>query len=152
MRTASLRLFTVYGPRQRPDMAFQRLVTAGVRQENFGVFGDGEQTRDFTYVGDVVRAFRDAALSPFVGVANIGGGARTSMTRVLQIVESLTHPLDIVTLPAQRGDVRHTAADTTKAATLFGYQPRVSLQEGLELMVDAAKADAETALVSATVH
>ena len=72
--TVSLRLFTVYGPRQRPDMAFSRLVQAAVRGEEFVLFGDGEQTRDFTYVRDVVGAMRDAAASDWCGVANIGGG------------------------------------------------------------------------------
>ena len=72
--TASLRLFTVYGPGQRPDMAFSRLVGAALTGERFQLFGDGRQTRDFTYVGDVVRAMRDAAVSPWTGVANVGGG------------------------------------------------------------------------------
>ena len=87
---ASLRLFTVYGPRQRPDMAFSRLVAAALAGEEFEVYGDGEQTRDFTFVGDVVGAMRDAAASDWCGVANIGGGSRTSLNAVLDMVRDLT--------------------------------------------------------------
>src|SRR5207248_4294136 len=77
--TASLRLFTVYGPRQRPDMAFSQLFAAARNGGEFFLYGDGEQTRDFTYVADVVGAMRAAAASEWCGVANIGGGARVSM-------------------------------------------------------------------------
>jgi nucleoside-diphosphate-sugar epimerase len=132
----SLRLFTVYGPRQRPDMAFSRLVRAALAGEEFEVYGDGEQTRDFTFVGDVVQAMRDAAASPWCGVANIGGGARTSLNEVLEIVRRLCGELRIVRRPQATGDVRHTAADTSVAASAFGYRPRTSLPEGLAAMVD----------------
>lgn len=133
--TLSLRLFTVYGPRQRPDMAFSRLIDAALRHEPFLLYGDGGQSRDFTYVGDVVTAMRQAALSPWTGVANIGGGARTTMTEVIAALTDIVGPIEVVHLPAQRGDVRHTAADTTRAREGFGYDPRVPLHEGLERMV-----------------
>lgn len=142
--TVSLRLFTVYGPRQRPDMAFSRLVDSALHQAPFLLYGDGEQSRDFTYVGDVVTAMREAALSPWTGVANIGGGSRTTMNQVIQAVSEIAGPMDVVRLPAQRGDVRHTAADTTRAREGFGYSPQVSLREGLERMV-AAQRDFVTA-------
>jgi len=131
----ALRLFTVYGPRQRPDMAFSRLVQAAVRGEEFDVYGDGSQTRDFTFVGDVVQAMRDAARSSWCGVANVGGGARTSLNDVLAIVADLCGPLRTRRAPRAIGDVRHTAADTSVATTAFGYQPRTALPEGLALMV-----------------
>jgi nucleoside-diphosphate-sugar epimerase len=137
--TVSLRLFTVYGPRQRPDMAFSRLVAAGLRGELFELYGTGDQTRDFTYVGDVVRAMRDAALSGFTGVANIGGGSRTSMNEVLEIVSGLAGEPVIRRLPKQRGDVRDTAADTQRALEGFGYVPQVRLREGLTSMVQAER-------------
>jgi nucleoside-diphosphate-sugar epimerase len=137
---ASLRLFTVYGPRQRPDMAFSRLVGAALAGEEFEVYGDGEQTRDFTYVGDVVQAMRDAAASDWSGVANIGGGSRTSLNAVLDIVRDLCGELRIVRRPRATGDVRHTAADTSVAAAAFGYRPRTSLPEGLAAMVAWARA------------
>jgi nucleoside-diphosphate-sugar epimerase len=136
--TVSLRLFTVYGPRQRPDMAFFRLVNAALGGEPFLLYGDGEQSRDFTYVADVVTAMRQAALSPWTGIANIGGGSRTTMNQVIETASALARPIDVVRLQPQRGDVRHTAADTSVARDGFGYRPSVSLAEGLARMVDAA--------------
>jgi nucleoside-diphosphate-sugar epimerase len=137
---ASLRLFTVYGPGQRPDMAFCRLVAAALAGEEFEVYGDGEQTRDFTFVGDVVQAMRDAAASDWCGVANIGGGSRTSLNAVLDIVSDLCGELRVVRRPQATGDVRHTAADTSVAQAAFGYRPRTSLPEGLAAMVAWARA------------
>jgi nucleoside-diphosphate-sugar epimerase len=142
--TASLRLFTVYGPGQRPDMAFSRLVTAAVRGRPFPLYGDGQQTRDFTYVGDVVEAFCAAAASDWTGVANIGGGARTSMAEVIQMAGELVgRPVQTDRKPGQPGDVRDTAADTTVARNAFGYAPAVPLAEGLARMVET-----ETAIAS----
>jgi len=136
--TVSLRLFTVYGPRQRPDMAFFRLVNAALGGQPFLLYGDGEQSRDYTYVGDVVTAMRQAALSPWTGVANIGGGSRTTMNQAIETVSALARPVDVVRLQAQRGDVRHTAADTSVARDRFGYAPSVGLEDGLARMVEAA--------------
>jgi nucleoside-diphosphate-sugar epimerase len=136
--TASLRLFTVYGPRQRPDMAFSRLVSASCAGEPFLLYGTGEQSRDFTYVADVVAAMRQAALSPWTGVANIGGGSRTTLNEVIATIGELLRPIEVVRLPVQRGDVRHTAADTTVASTGFGYHPQVGLRDGLARMVESA--------------
>jgi nucleoside-diphosphate-sugar epimerase len=133
--TASLRLFTVYGPRQRPDMAFSRLIGAVVRDEPFALYGDGQQTRDFTFVGDVVRAMRDAAASTWCGVANIGGGARTSMNEVLALVKDTFGPFRVTRESRAHGDVHHTAADTRVAASAFGYSPRTGLAEGLRAMM-----------------
>ena len=139
--TASLRLFSVYGPGQRPDMAFSRLIRAALRGDSFPLFGDGRQTRDFTYVGDVATAMRAAARSGWTGVANIGGGSRTSLVEVIQIVASLTHrAVKTDQRPAQPGDVRDTAADTALARRAFGYVPAVPLAEGLARMVEAETA------------
>lgn len=137
----SLRLFTVYGPRQRPDMAFARLVRAGLTGEPFELYGDGEQTRDFTYVGDVVQAMLEAADSSWCGVANIGGGSRTSMNRVVEIVHGLCGDLEVRRVESARGDVRHTAADTSVAVEHLGYRPRTPLAEGLATMVAAERAN-----------
>jgi nucleoside-diphosphate-sugar epimerase len=131
----SLRLFTVYGPRQRPDMAFSRLVRAALSGERFEVYGDGEQTRDFTFVGDVVQAMRDAVRSPWCGVANVGGGSRASLNRVVDIVRDLCGEVRLTRRPSATGDVRHTAADISVATAAFGYTPRTSLSEGLAAMV-----------------
>lgn len=141
--TVSLRLFTVYGPGQRPDMAFHRLVRAAVHGERFELYGDGRQTRDFTFVGDVVRAMVDAASSQWCGVANLGGGARTSMREVLEVVADLCGPLDLAVLPAATGDVRDTSADTSVARLAFGYRPRTTLADGLAQMVEAEVAASE---------
>jgi nucleoside-diphosphate-sugar epimerase len=141
--TVSLRLFTVYGPRQRPDMAFSRLVRAAVRGEPFEVYGDGRQTRDFTYVDDVVRAMIDASASAWGGVANIGGGARTPLSAVLDIVRDLCGELQLVRRPVALGDVRDTGADTSVARAAFGYQPRTGLAQGLAAMVAHERAGAE---------
>jgi nucleoside-diphosphate-sugar epimerase len=131
----SLRLFTVYGPRQRPDMAFSRLVRAALSGERFEVYGDGEQTRDFTFVGDVVQAMLDAVRSPWCGVANVGGGSRASLNRVVDIVRDICGEVCLTRRPRATGDVRHTAADISVAAAAFGYTPRTSLPEGLAAMV-----------------
>ncbi|MGW1076561.1 NAD-dependent epimerase/dehydratase family protein [Streptomyces sp. NPDC002537] len=132
----SLRLFSVYGPRQRPDMAFARLLAAVAGGEPFPLYGDGEQTRDFTYVRDVVTAMRDAACSGFTGVANLGSGSPVSMKQALAAVESLVGPVDVVPRPARPGDVRHAAADITVAARAFAFRPRTGLHEGLRAMVE----------------
>jgi nucleoside-diphosphate-sugar epimerase len=135
----SLRLFSVYGPRQRPDMAFSRLVRAALSGEPFEVYGDGRQTRDFTYVADVVRGMRDAATSPWCGVANIGGGSRTSLNEALAVVGELCGDLRVIRRPRAVGDVRDTAADISTAEAAFGYRPRTSLREGLAAMVAAER-------------
>lgn len=134
--TVSLRLFTVYGPRQRPDMAFSRLIACAVRGGTFELYGDGTQTRDCTFVGDVVTAMRDAAVSDWVGVANIGGGLQVSMNEAIEMVSSICGPVEVAKRPTSAGDVRHTEADTLVAASAFGYQPQTTLGEGLQAMVD----------------
>jgi nucleoside-diphosphate-sugar epimerase len=146
--TASLRLFTVYGPRQRPDMAFSRLVACAVGQGVFELYGDGEQTRDFTFVDDVVEAMRNAAASKWVGVANIGGGVRVSMNEVVAMISSLHGPVQVSRRPASAGDVRHTGADTRVAARAFGYKPRTTLAEGLLAMVDSERSRRDLAAAS----
>jgi nucleoside-diphosphate-sugar epimerase len=134
----SLRLFTVYGPGQRPDMAFSRLIAAALHGSPFPLFGDGHQTRDFTYINDVVEALCAAAASAWTGFANIGGGSRTSMKEVINIVGPLVdRTVEIMPLPAQPGDVRDTAADTALARHAFGYTPTMPLAEGLAQMVKA---------------
>jgi nucleoside-diphosphate-sugar epimerase len=135
--TVSLRLFTVYGPRQRPDMGFQRFLSAAAVDDEITLYGDGTQTRDFTYVGDVVGGFMAAGQVCLEGratgqVANIAGGVRASVNEVLAEVARLAgRPLRLRTLPAQPGDVRDTWADTTLAQELLGFRPVVGLAEGL---------------------
>jgi nucleoside-diphosphate-sugar epimerase len=135
---ASLRLFTVYGPRQRPDMAFSRLVDCALTGETFTLYGDGRQTRDATFVGDVVTAMRQAAMSEWLGVANIGGGLQLSMNEVVEMVSALCGSVAVERRPTQAGDVRHTSADIGVASEYFGYRPRTTLAEGLQAMIDWA--------------
>jgi nucleoside-diphosphate-sugar epimerase len=142
--TVSLRLFTVYGPGQRPDMAFSRLIGAALSGEPFPLYGDGRQTRDFTYASDVVAAMCAAADSGWAGVANVGGGSRISLAEVIRIVERLLgRKVETVRMLAQPGDVRDTAADTTLARQAFGYVPRVALAQGLARMIEAGLAAEE---------
>ena len=136
--TLSLRLFTVYGPRQRPDMAFRRFLKAAATGQEIELYGDGSQTRDFTYVADVVRAFLLAgdkclARDTAVQVVNVAGGTRASVNEVLDGIAALARGnLSVRRLPAQPGDVRDTWADTRVAATSLGFRPEISLMAGLE--------------------
>lgn len=135
----SLRLFSVYGPRQRPDMAFARLVAAACSQRPFPLYGDGGQSRDFTYVGDVVAAMRAAALSPWTGVANLGGGCEATMRQVIELLGQLAPPVRVVRGPSRPGDARRTVADITVARAAFGYRPATDLRSGLAAMVLAER-------------
>lgn len=132
--TVSLRYFTVYGPRQRPDMAFHRFLKGVANDEEIRLFGDGEQSRDFTFIDDIVGANIDAGLSDVAGeVFNIGGGSRTTMNEAIATMGEICGKSPRVQhLDVQKGDVRHTAADTSHAAKLIGYAPKVSIREGLE--------------------
>jgi nucleoside-diphosphate-sugar epimerase len=142
LRVAMLRLFTVYGPRQRPDMAFARLVDRAVNGGTFTLYGDGWQTRDVTFVGDVVTAMRQAAASDWLGVANVGGGLQVSMNDAIETLSGLCGPLGVERRSAQPGDVWRTSADISVAAEGFGYRPQATLVEGLKAMVDYERARA----------
>ncbi|MGA5818806.1 NAD-dependent epimerase/dehydratase family protein [Kitasatospora sp. NPDC094028] len=130
---AALRLFTVYGPRQRDDMLIGRALTAALGGPALDLYGDGGQRRDFTYVGDVVRAATAAATAPTTtAVLNIGAGVSTSVLEVLAAVEELTgHAVPVNRLPAQAGDVPATLADHKRAADLLGWAPRTALPRGI---------------------
>jgi nucleoside-diphosphate-sugar epimerase len=134
VRTTSVRYFTVYGPRQRPDMAFNRFITAALAGQPITIYGDGSQTRDFTYVTDAVAATIAAGEHGVPGRAyNVGGGSRVSVQQVLDLLERLAgHPLKIAREGAQKGDVRDTFADTSLARADLGFAPKVSLEQGLE--------------------
>ena len=129
----SMRYFTVYGPRQRPDMGFQRFFTAVQQGKPITVYGDGEQTRDFTFVGDAVAATIAAGIQGVPGrVYNIGGGSRVTLNHVLDLISKVTgRPVPIQREPDQKGDMRHTYADTSAARRDLGFAPRVTLEEGL---------------------
>jgi nucleoside-diphosphate-sugar epimerase len=130
--TVSLRFFTVYGPRQRPDMAFHIFLKDLIEGRPLVVFGEGDQTRDFTFVSDIVSALVLAAKAPPGGVFNVGGGARVSLRHVLGLLEEVTGcAADIRLDDRQAGDVQDTWADLELARSVLGYQPHVGLHEGL---------------------
>lgn len=131
----SLRYFTVYGPRQRPDMAFHKFFKSILSDRPIPVYGDGQQTRDFTFISDAIAANLAAGTVPeAVGeVFNIGGGSRVVLTQVLDTMETIVgRPIARDYADAAKGDARHTGADVSKAQTILGYQPKVSLAEGLK--------------------
>jgi nucleoside-diphosphate-sugar epimerase len=130
----SMRYFTVYGPRQRPDMAFHRFFKAVERGNPIPVYGDGQQTRDFTFVADAVSATIAAATRGRPGrVYNIGGGSRVTVNQVLEKIARIAgRPVTICREPDQKGEMRHTYADTSLAREELGFAPQVSLDNGLE--------------------
>lgn len=131
--TVSLRYFTVYGPRQRPDMGFHKFLRATLLDQPITVYGDGEQTRDFTFVHDAVAANVAAAIRGVPGrVYNIGGGSRVSINEVLEMIGRVSGRQPKITAdPPQKGDMRHTYADTSLARADLGFVPQVGLEEGL---------------------
>ena len=137
MPTLSLRYFTVYGPRQRPDMAFHRLCHSVLTGQRFPQYGDGSQIRDFTYVTDVVSANLAAAEVPVDEVpggevVNVAGGTSTSLADVIATIEELAgRPVPIDHHPEQSGDVSRTGASTDRARSWLGWTPEVDLRTGL---------------------
>jgi nucleoside-diphosphate-sugar epimerase len=130
--TVDLRFFSVYGPRQRPDMAFHRAIEAGLAGGHFRLFGDGKQTRDFTYVADIVAGIVASVDAPPGSVYNLGGGSNVSMLEVLGIInDELGGALHWTHEEGQRGDARDTSADISRAAADIGYAPKWTVAEGL---------------------
>lgn len=136
--TISLRYFTVYGPRQRPDMGINKFVRAVMNGEAITVYGDGTQTRDFTYIDDVVEANNLAAMSNLEGeVFNIGGGNRISVNDLIGAIEEATGRVATVRhVGEQKGDVKDTWADTRKAERLLGWHARIGIVQGLARYID----------------
>ncbi|MFZ5817808.1 MAG: NAD-dependent epimerase/dehydratase family protein [Bacillota bacterium] len=129
----ALRYFTVYGPRQRPDMAFTRWLTAAIKGDPIRVYGDGSQVRDFTYVGDAVRVTQRAALHPVTGMAvNVGGGSAVPIRKAIRLIAGLTgRPIRVEHLHPAAGDMRETRADTGRLWQEIGLLPSTPLEEGL---------------------
>ncbi len=137
----SLRYFTVYGPRQRPDMAFSKFINAVLKGSPIIIYGDGEQTRDFTYVSDIVEANILAMERGRNGeIYNIGGGSRISVNETIKIIERLAGKRARVEhKEAQSGDMRNTYADIGKARKDLGYRPETSIESGLKEMIEYVK-------------
>ena len=131
--TVSLRYFTVYGPKQRPDMAIHKFVKAILKGEEITVFGDGTQRRDFTYVDDAVDANMLAAENNIIGeVFNIGGGSRISVNALIDEIEKIVgKKAKIKNIEKQKGDVRDTWADVSKAKAMLNWKPKIDIHYGL---------------------
>jgi UDP-glucose 4-epimerase len=137
--TVSLRYFTVYGPRMRPDLAISIFTGKMLANEPITVYGDGEQTRDFTYIDDIVRVNRRLLeTSAADGYAmNVGGGHRITVNDLIGHLREITGSAsEVVYSDKQKGDAEHTLADTSLAGELVGYRPEVSIREGLGRFVE----------------
>jgi nucleoside-diphosphate-sugar epimerase len=141
----ALRYFTVYGPRQRPDMAFHRLVRSILLDEPFSLYGDGSQSRNFTYVTDVAQANLAALFTVVDGdlplrlgqPVNVGGRTRVTLSEVISLAEELTgRQARIQHTGPQRGDVDRTEADLSRARQWLGYEPHVALPAGLQAQIE----------------
>jgi nucleoside-diphosphate-sugar epimerase len=132
--TISLRYFTVYGPRQRPDMAINKFFSSILNGDEIIVYGDGEQRRDFTFVDDAVRAISMSAESRVVGdVFNVGGGSTISVNRLINEIEKITgKKARIKYIEKQKGDVKNTEASLEKIETVLGWKPTTSITKGLK--------------------
>jgi UDP-glucuronate 4-epimerase len=149
----ALRYFTVYGPRQRPDMAVRRIASALVDGGRFEVFGTGEQSRDVTYVDDAVMATLAAMdAAPRSAIYNVGGGSETSLREMIELCERLTgRELDVHFTGSARGDVRRTAADTSRILGDVGWRPQTALEDGLTAQLAWAASPAAAAARVASV-
>jgi nucleoside-diphosphate-sugar epimerase len=151
LEAVGLRYFTVYGPRQRPDMAIRRLCEAALSRTSFPIYGEGDQIRDFTYVDDVVDAtVRAAQADAPPPILNVGGSESATLLHVIETIGELAeHEIELDRRPVQRGDVRRTGADTSLARASLGWEPQVRLTEGLAATVEWARAKSPQAVAEA---
>jgi nucleoside-diphosphate-sugar epimerase len=139
LSAVSLRYFTAFGPRQRPDMAFASFIRSVLARRPLRVFGDGRQTREFTYVTDAVAATIAAAELGTDAVYNIGGGTSSTLLEAIAQIERLAGRSALISFsPSARGDAYRTSADLTAAKRDLGYEPTVLLREGLARQIRAA--------------
>jgi UDP-glucuronate 4-epimerase len=137
LSAAVVRYFTVYGPRQRPDMAFTRFIDAALSGAEVEILGTGEQSRDFTFVSDAVDATVRAARAAPGSCFNVGGGTRATVNEVLSLIEQLHgRPIALIRRPSVAGDVSHTWADTARARTELGWEPSTDLANGLQQQME----------------
>jgi nucleoside-diphosphate-sugar epimerase len=147
----AMRYFTVYGPRQRPDMAIERIASALANNGPFEVYGTGEQSRDVTYVDDAVTATLAAMdAAPAGAVYNVGGGTETTLREIIDLCQSITgRRLDVRHAAEAVGDVRRTAADTARIRADVGWTPQTSLEDGLTSQLASAASPATSSLTLA---
>jgi UDP-glucuronate 4-epimerase len=134
LEVATVRYFTIYGPRQRPDMAFTKMVTCLADGRPFDLYGDGSQSRSFTYVGDAVEATIAAMEAGRAGATyNVGGGTEVSMLEAIEVLGRVSgRRLEVVRHPRREGDAARTAADTSRIRADLGWEPLTGIEEGLE--------------------
>lgn len=137
LNIVTLRYFTVYGPRQRPDMAIYRFIRQIHENKPLTIYGDGTQTRDFTYIDDTVQGTIASAETEDIGgeVFNLGSGSRITLNDLLKLLAELIGDFEILYEAKKKGDVAHTLADISKAKTMLGYKPRVDLKKGLSRFI-----------------
>lgn len=130
----ALRFFTVYGPRQRPDMFFNLLCHAALGGRSIDIYGDGEQSREFTYVDDIVRGVIAAGQRGEPGEAyNLGGGASATVNEAIEMMRQISGGrIEARYVASQVGDARRTSADISRARRVLGYEPQIGLEEGLK--------------------
>ena len=136
---ACLRLFTVYGPRQRPDLAIHKFAHLALHNQPIPLYGDGQTRRDYTFVADTVRGIRQVLDLKQIGyeIFNLGGGTPVTLIEMVRVLEkALGRELMIEFQDKQPGDVDQTFADVAKASAFFGYQPQVTLEEGVKQFAD----------------
>ncbi len=141
----SLRYFTVYGERQRPDMGIYKFISAALKGNEIAIYGTGTQTRDFTYIFDVIKANLQAANCRLDWAClNIGGGGRISINDLLNLIEKVTgNGMNVRYIQTQKGDVDHTYADVSLAKEVIGYAPEVNIEEGIKKQVRFLQAHGE---------
>lgn len=148
LETVSLRYFTVYGPGQRPDMAFTRFITAALKGENLEVYGAGDQIRDFTFVDDIVAANKLAAFTDGVPpgkVMNAAGGTSVTINEVIELLGTIIgRPIGVERSATVRGDVFRTGGDASELQSL-GWKPQVAIEEGLRRQVEWVRARLDSA-------
>lgn len=141
-----LRFFTVYGPRQRPDLAINKFTRAMLNNEPITLFGDGSSSRDYTYISDIVHGI-EKAMDNLKGfdIFNLGESDAISLSKLVSLLEKgIGKNADISYLPVQDGDVFRTFADITRAKSMLGYNPVVNIEEGIRNYVRWVKARAKT--------
>lgn len=139
--TVALRYFTVYGPRQRPEMAMSKFIKDILTDSSITIYGDGSQRRDFTYIDDIVKANLLAMESPVEGeVFNVGSSRPIKLIEVIKILEKLVgKKVNKNLMPKQDGDVRETYADIKKIESLYGYNASVDIEKGISNQLDYFK-------------
>lgn len=137
MRIIALRFFTVYGPRQRPDLAIRKFATLMLQDAEIPVFGDGTTERDYTWIDDILDGVtaavrRTRVVTKGCEIVNLGGNRTTSLDRLIELLASALHVRPrLMRLPMQPGDVRRTYADVSRARDLLGYVPKTTIEEGI---------------------